>query len=364
MPDEKIKIFFPDPKPRRSLNTLGLLLLDEGRGLRTEVWRYFNAYDRLIADGPRHWEAATLDEADVVVDPHWLHDVPGEQARVDRISNLAVEWRKPCLFFQNSDFQLPCVLRSGKVYRTSIFESQRTSNEEAMPGENDDMLLEEQGVVPLRPWTDTPIVSFCGNLGNPWNELVLKLSGKHSNVIGTRLRRKTIRYLRRCQSIRTSIIARSRYWGGTLRTYFGKNRRDVGRQQKLRQEYKQNMLESDYVLCLRGAGNYSFRFYETLSAGRIPLLIDTDCSLPFAQEIDWSRHCCIVPENQIAQAGELLQQFHQRRSPEEYQTLQAENRRLWASYCEVFAFYRRVLSTAANRAAPPMTAINASLKDQ
>ena len=86
---------------------------------------------------------------------------------------MAAERRKPCLFYQNSDFQLPCEVHFGKVYRTSVYRSLCMKNEETMPAENDDMLYDEQGVVPLRQWTDTPTVSFCGNLSNLWNELVL-----------------------------------------------------------------------------------------------------------------------------------------------------------------------------------------------
>ena len=346
MRDTRIKVGFPERVPEKALNTLAMLLLEAGRGLRTDVWRYFNAYDKLLVEGPRHWEAAPLAEAEVFVDPHWIYDLPDEQERVDRIARVAADADTPCLFFQNSDLPLPCDVRWGEVYRTSVYRSRQTPNERTMPGENDDMLEAEHGTIPLRSWTEIPTVSFCGNLGNPWNELVLTIAGKHNNVIGTRLRRKTIRLLRRSPLVRTSIIARSRFWGGSLKTYFGKNRRNIDRQQQLRNEYKQNMLGSDYVLCLRGAGNYSFRFYETLSAGRIPLLIDTDCSLPFADEIDWARHCCIVPENQLGRVCELLHEFHQRLGPPEFQSLQIENRRIWSTYCEVFAFYNQVLSRA------------------
>jgi hypothetical protein len=354
MHDEKIKIFFPPATPGRPFNTLSLLFKDGGHELRTEIWRFFNAYDRLIAEGRQHWEVVGLDEAEVVVDSHWLYDIPGEQERVDHIAELAQRHGKPCLFFQISDFQLPCAIRYGTVYRTSIYASRRTPNEAAMPGENDDMLLEERGVVPLRTWTDRPTVSFCGNLSNRWNELLLTLAGKHINVVGTRLRRKTIRLLRRSPGVQTSIIARQRYWGGSLRTFFGKSRRDTARQQTLRDEYKQNMLESDYVLCLRGAGNYSFRFYETLSAGRIPLLIDTDCALPFADEVDWSRHCCIVPVEDLAHVGTRLEQYHQNLGPEEFMKRQRDNRALWAACCEVFAFYHRALAKEAGRNLPPL----------
>jgi hypothetical protein len=45
-------------------------------------------------------------------------------------------------------------------------------------------------------------------------------------------------------------------------------------------EFQAQLLNCDYILCPRGFGNTSIRFYETLSAGRTPILIDTDGGLP------------------------------------------------------------------------------------
>lgn len=36
------------------------------------------------------------------------------------------------------------------------------------------------------------------------------------------------------------------------------------------QEYQENLSQSDYILCPRGFGNVSIRFYETLSSGATP----------------------------------------------------------------------------------------------
>jgi hypothetical protein len=44
--------------------------------------------------------------------------------------------------------------------------------------------------------------------------------------------------------------------------------------------YKENLSKSDYILCPRGFGNVSMRFYETLSAGATPLLIESGSELP------------------------------------------------------------------------------------
>ena len=76
---------------------------------------------------------------------------------------------------------------------------------------------------------------------------------------------------------------------------------------------------------MRGAGNFSVRFYETLMMGRIPLLIDTDIRLPLSDEINWDNHCVIAtPQNCI----EKLIHFHNSKSEYELIKIQRENREL------------------------------------
>ena len=49
-----------------------------------------------------------------------------------------------------------------------------------------------------------------------------------------------------------------------------------------RSEYVNAINESDFVSCPRGDANQSARFYESLSAGRIPVLPDTSVISPYA----------------------------------------------------------------------------------
>ena len=44
--------------------------------------------------------------------------------------------------------------------------------------------------------------------------------------------------------------------------------------------------KSLFTFCYRGAGNFSYRFYETLMMGRIPILVNTDCVFPFEDKVD------------------------------------------------------------------------------
>jgi hypothetical protein len=57
--------------------------------------------------------------------------------------------------------------------------------------------------------------------------------------------------------------------------------------------YQRHMMRNTYILCPRGFENFSYRFYETLACGRIPVLIDTDTVLP--PGVNWDELCVRVP---------------------------------------------------------------------
>lgn len=60
------------------------------------------------------------------------------------------------------------------------------------------------------------------------------------------------------------------------------------------------MNDSKLILCPRGAGLNSIRFFEVLSYGRIPILITDNSSLPLRKSIDYGKFVIKVPENDLA----------------------------------------------------------------
>jgi len=58
-------------------------------------------------------------------------------------------------------------------------------------------------------------------------------------------------------------------------------------------EYREHLQANTYIICPRGIENYSYRMYEALNFGRVPVIIDTDMVLP--KEIDWDNLCVRVP---------------------------------------------------------------------
>jgi len=100
----------------------------------------------------------------------------------------------------------------------------------------------------------------------------------------------------------------------------------------MRQEYVDSVFENSYSLCIRGAGNWSYRFFEALSAGRIPVLLDTDCALPLEASVQWDRHVCRIPLKQIKESAAILNRFHRSLGPEGHARIQVANRRLWVDH--------------------------------
>jgi len=68
----------------------------------------------------------------------------------------------------------------------------------------------------------------------------------------------------------------------------------------LRMSYIEHLDNTKFVLCPRGRGLNSIRFFEALRMGRIPVLISDDTKLPMEDRIDYSRFMVRMPENDIS----------------------------------------------------------------
>jgi hypothetical protein len=112
----------------------------------------------------------------------------------------------------------------------------------------------------------------------------------------------------------------------------------------LRTEYIRHLFGSDYVLCVRGAGNYSIRLFETMAAGRVPVIVDTDLVLPCADEIDWRRLAVWVPLEQLDRLDRIIANEHAEAGPRGFHDRQHEIRKAWAEHLSPAGFSRYVAS--------------------
>ena len=204
-------------------------------------------------------EYTSIEEADFII----YHDKYCDDI-ISFARQVQVYNHKPILAFFNDDNDKPIsdtLPDNVYVFRTSINKSKQKLNEFPMPAWSCDF-----GAPDIRPLRSKPVVSFCGAL-------------THST------RSECVKTLENNVDIDTNFIIRSSFWGGSPHN------------SDLRREYIDNMKGSDMVLCCRGAGNFSYRLYEALSCGKIPIIIDTDISLPCSNIIDWNRFIITTPKN-------------------------------------------------------------------
>jgi hypothetical protein len=64
---------------------------------------------------------------------------------------------------------------------------------------------------------------------------------------------------------------------------------------------------SKFTLCPRGYGNTSFRMYEAMQLGSVPVYISDDFCLPWADEINWEDLAILVKERDIGHINKTLE---------------------------------------------------------
>jgi len=201
---------------------------------------------------------------------------------------------------------------------------------------------------PLKHKSDKPVVGFCGYSGpiskpSLYREVKqllfrgLQILGFYplQKQHGAALRNKALQILSNNSLVKTNFVLRDQFWGGAV-SQDGEN---FDLMQKFRKEYVQNIIESDYILCARGAGNFSYRLYETLCCGRIPIFIDTDCVLPYDFELDWKKFCIWIDIRELSSIAEEVATFHNKLSPQDFEDLQHECRRIWEQWLSPEGFF-------------------------
>jgi hypothetical protein len=314
-------------------------------------------YDRYIEISSSLFEMLPLEKCDLAVIPaNWVDIVGGHHwmSKVDKaaqelsfeFASQARQEKKPIVIFFSGDRSHEKVsIKDAIVFREGLYRSKRSSNDFALPAFAEDLVEHYFGnQLPIRPKKAKPTVGFCG-FARPMSwKMKLKLGIYQGAMLakqghldvspykGEVLRSQVIKNLEVSPLVDTNFIVRN---SSVFLTYED----DADKKNKARYEYVQNLVESDYIICSRGSGNFSFRLYETLSCGRIPVFIDTDCVLPFDFLVDWKKYCVWIDEKELSQIPEKIAEFHSNLSPQEFEDLQYECRKFWKDWLSTEGFF-------------------------
>lgn len=267
-------------------------------------------FDNYIAEARNIFEMVNLKDANVAVYPA---SPTHEPERFKEFQGLTAS--KPLLVFFNDDSDVVLNYRENTyIFRTSFYKSSQRPFEFGLPAWSVD-----HGAFEPREWKPTPTISFCGQ------------------IYPLDVRNASLKILENSTKVKSNFIIRNQFWGGWLSS---------GRQgwlgSKLRSEFIQNMAHGDYVLCARGGGNFSYRIYETIMSGRIPLFINTDCVLPFDFLVNWGGLFPIVNKEDINNIDSILLDFHNSLTPEQFIERQKYLRHMWTEWLSPTGFFKNI----------------------
>tara|TARA_R110001632_G_scaffold59169_2_gene143904 strand:+ start:231 stop:1256 length:1026 start_codon:yes stop_codon:yes gene_type:complete len=280
-----------------------------------------------------------LEDADIFVFPIDINGPfkGGKSREVLRIIESWTKFNKPVWVYTSGDYGI--TLKDPKItqFRFGGFKSRFPSHTEVMPA----FIQDPYGLQKIKPfYLSKPLIPKVGFVGfsssslKVWGKaLAATVYGNLRRLLGKEptdrqtfypaayRRKKYLNQLERHPEIDTVIIHRDQYRAGA---------NSPEQRAQTTTAFFSNIFNTPYTLCVRGAGNFSVRFYEVLASGRIPILIDTDVKLPLDNHIDWSLNSVIVDTTKPLTV--CLQQWHEATATTEFEAIQKRNRELWQSH--------------------------------
>lgn len=275
-----------------------------------------------------------IEDADVCILPVDLgfYLLNNRKQEVDVFVAAAKKFHKKVWVYSGGDFGTT-ILDDVFTFRLGGFHSKMNVNTFVMPS----FINDPYDAIISKKWqplskNEKPTIGFVGNADgsfSKWTKEALIYSKQTLNRLlkkdytdkqvffpSSSVRFKLLEKLRISDKVSTDFIYRNKYRAGA-NTHEQKIKTTL--------EFYQNIERNLFTFCLRGSGNFSVRFYETLMMGRIPVLIDTDVRLPYHNTLNWNKHCVIAStQNYMDQ----LVSFFEKHSNEDLIEIQKENRKL------------------------------------
>lgn len=205
--------------------------------------------------------------------------------RFNYFYNLSLNENKKLIVFYNDDNDKEIELDNLLIFRTSFYRIKMKENIKIFPPffgpkTND-----------FKKCETNKTIGFCGAITSQERHNVLNYIQNQHNLI----------------DYTKNIIIRDGFFCGSVDKRIAVN------------EFNENLLNNLYNVCVRGAGNFTYRFFETLSVGRIPIFIDTDTPLPFEDIINYKKHCIYVNYKQLPMLEDIIEEFENNNNLEEVQ---------------------------------------------
>ncbi|MBS4070824.1 MAG: hypothetical protein KGZ90_05820 [Algoriphagus sp.] len=306
-----------------------------------EIFEYSEKGDFLISKTAENLFVCVenYEDSDWIIIPVFITSLSSASGKeyIKNAAKLAQSLNKPFGVFSNSDLIINPGVENVFVFTPGAYSTYSNLIEIPATLPYDPVQKWKQGN--WLPWDPSgPLIGFCGQATiNPIKMLkdALKISklrqelkkggSPYLNVPNFLPAWERARILKKLQAtdLRTDFILRSRYKAGAS---------SLDEKEKVEEDFYQNIDKSLFTVCLRGMGNYSVRFYQTLAMGRIPILIDTDSVLPFSSEIPYDQFILKVSFQDRFNLKPIIESFVKSKTEDELISIQKLARECWIQH--------------------------------
>ena len=248
-----------------------------------------------------------IKECDIIVFPYKFKGANDNNFKI--LFGLSLNFKKPLYLFFNDDYDKPLLPYNEyiKIYRTSFNKSTKIKNEFSLPAFSPDYFINN--------YLQNPKLSigYCGH----------KIHGRDSYL-----------NLFLNSNIETNFILRDGFWAPGIDKL------------QARKEYIENIDNNLFTFCYRGAGNFSYRFYDVMMMGRIPILVKTDSLYPFEDKYDLNFIGVVLDEVDIQKNNldliTIIKTYYEN-NKENLLYIQKQNRIIWEKYYSCCGFLENIV---------------------
>jgi hypothetical protein len=279
--------------------------------------------------------------ADWILIPVFITELLSQEGRnlIRKTSEIARKLGKPFGLYSNSDFIVDVEVNNVYLFTPGAYQSK--------PFQID--LPATLPVDPYKKWigprweaspnSHKPSVGFCGQATTQplkvlkdlytfsgtkiKNKLGLTLSNPGPVFLPAFQRATLLKIFDRDPRFITDFILRNQYKAGAVTS---------AQNAQVERDFFQNINKSLFTVCLRGMGNYSVRFFQTLAMGRIPILIDTDCQIPFKEFNQLDLLIPIIPFEKRNEVADVVYEYFISKTSDELIAIQGKCRDIWMEY--------------------------------
>lgn len=349
--------FFVDPAWKKDgMSHIPLLFPFWGNSVTQNSPFHYALFEKYSFDTACYGITSDPTKADMVLMPY-SHNIALAKypELMEECAKRAQEMGKLLLIDGVGDIEHPIAIPHAVILRYGGYRFKKDSRELHIPPYADD-LLERYcgGELAVRLKTPKPVVGFAGwtqiKSTQLFKTLIKELPVRLWSLVDSRygaykkgifFRRRAIAALRSSGLVAANIIERNSY-SAHIKTA-------ADATDTLRKEFVENILASDYCLDVRGDANNSTRLFEILSLGRIPVIVDTERNLPFAEQVDYRAFSLLVDFRDIGALPERIAALHQRLSPEQFAQMQTKAREAYLYHFRIDALMPHLVADLSRR---------------